>query len=638
MTNNNNYRDEDIKILTGLDPVKKRPGMYIGGTDVNGLHHLIWEILDNSVDENVAGYCNHISITILKDYSIIINDNGRGIPTGIHPETKKSTIETIFTTLHSGGKFEKNVYKVSGGLHGVGASVVNALSEELEVWVEDKKNKYYQKFVNGGNPKEPLKIISQSRLSGTTVRFLPDFKIFKNVTYDFDKIKLKIKELAFLNKTLYLSYKNEITGENKKYHYDNGILSFLDEKIKNKTRIINKNIYFHGKNSNIEIECAFTYISDSITDIYSFCNNISTVSGGSHLEGFKTTLTRIINKYGIKNSLIPKTIQILGEDCRDGLVCILSIKHPDPQFEGQTKSRLGNIDAKTAVSKVSYFELEKIFDSDPAVVKNIISFVVNSARARIAAKLTRQTIKNKITNPNIILPGKLTDCSSNNFYERELFLVEGDSAGGSAKLARNRNFQAILPLRGKVINSQKEPSYRVLKNSEINSLIQAIGVKYVENTKQESNLDGLRYDRIIIMTDADVDGSHISILLLTFFINYFPELIKNGNIYLAKPPLYKLILKNSSKYLYSDEELEDELKTTTASNYSIQRYKGLGEMNPDQLWDTTMDPEKRFIQKIVLSDLNEMKKVFEDLMGATGILKRKEFIMENAKNVSELDI
>lgn len=639
------YTDKDIKVLKGLEPVKKRPGMYIGGVDSKGLHHLIWEILDNSIDEAMAGHCKKIFLEINKDYSITITDDGRGIPTGIHPETQISTIETIFTTLHSGGKFENSAYKVSGGLHGVGASVVNALSNELEVWVSNSKGIYYQKFVNGGIPVDHLKKIDVSNSNyGTKIRFLPNFKIFEGISFEYNKIEDRLQELAFLNKDIKIEYVNYINDVEKQFYYSDGIKSYLELKLDKRINVINKIIHFEQEFKNIVLECAFTYISDSTSEIYSYCNNIKTSSGGSHEEGFKTSLTKVINKYGIDNKLIPKNLQILGEDCRDGLVAILSLRHPNPQFEGQTKERLGNIDARTAVAKMTYSFLTRYFNENPSLAQNIVHFVINSAKARIATKQARQAVRNKISNPNIILPGKLSDCSSKIFYERELFLVEGDSAGGSAKLARDKNFQAILPLRGKVINSQKEPSFRVFKNNEIQHLIKAIGVNY-KNVIQTNNavneemvidISKLRYDRIIIMTDADVDGSHISILLLTFFINYFSELIAEGHIYLARPPLFKVVEKGKDVYFYSDDELNEFIDSHTEKKYDIQRYKGLGEMNPDQLWDTTMDPEKRKIVKISVEDQENILQLFEDLMGVSGAQKRKEFIMENAQFVEEI--
>ncbi len=635
----NKYLVDNIQVLRGLEPVKKRPGMFIGSTDVNGLHHLIWEIIDNSIDEAIGGHCSIVKVSLEEDSTISVEDDGRGIPIGIHKETGKSAVETIFTTLHAGGKFDSNSYKVSGGLHGVGASVVNALAKKLEVKVFRNGNIYKQTFIDGGMPVEPLKNIGKSNKTGTKISFLTDFSYFPNIDYDENIILKRLKELAYLNKGLRIIFVNKLTDSKKNFYFKNGIVEYIKEIILENQKVVDKILYFEGEFEKIQVEIALTYINTNKENILSFCNNINTIHGGTHIEGFKSSLTRSITRYGKDKKLFPSKIQIISDDCREGVVAIVSVKHQDPQFEGQTKTRLGNLNAKSATSKLTYKFLHRYFDENPKVIQTIIKYIINSANARIAAKKARENVKKKITHSSLTLPGKLADCSSKNIYERELFIVEGDSAGGSAKLARNRVTQAILPLKGKIINTQKENIIRVLANEEIRSIEKALGTGLKKNDEDNFNYDKRRYERIVIMTDADVDGSHIGILLLTFFINLMPELIINKNIYLAQPPLYKVVFTNNKfVYLYDLEEYEIFKKENNRKIKLTQRYKGLGEMNPEQLWETTMDPKNRKLLQINISDMAFSKELFEKLMGAKGISYRKEFILENYNNARNLDV
>ena len=630
----NEYSAKNIKILRGLDPVKKRPGMFIGGTDKSGLHHLIWEIIDNSIDESVAGFCNKINVTLTKDNEIEVEDNGRGIPVEIHEQTKISAVETILTTLHSGGKFDNETYKTSGGLHGVGASVVNALSDYFIIWIYRNNKIYYQKYTNGGIPEKKLEEIGKTDKKGTKIIFKPNFTVFENITFDDKIIKERLKELSFLNSNLKITFENKKSNQINTFYYKNGLIDFINEYTKNSKKLFEQIIIFNGELNSIQCNMSFTYIINNKPTIWSFCNNIKTYRGGTHEEGFKTALSRAINKYAKANKLFPKNVQIISDDFRDGIFLILSIKHTNPQFEGQTKSKLGNNDAKSVIFKLVYAFLNRFFSENPEIIKLIIRYVVNTANARIAAKRLQDKIKNTTTYKTSTLPGKLADCATKNLFDREIFIVEGDSAGGSAKMARNRENQAILPLKGKIINCQKENKIRVLKNDEIKSIITAIGCGIIDAptfNMKEFNIDDRRYNKIIIMTDADVDGSHINILILTFLINYMPDLITKGYVYLALPPLYKVFFSsNKFQYFFDDKNYNSFIeKNPNIKIKQTQRYKGLGEMNPEQLWETTMDPTKRKILKIQIKDFEKTLNNFERLMGSKTVSERRNFIIEN---------
>lgn len=632
------YDESDIQVLEGLEAVRKRPGMYIGTTSIRGLHHLVWEIVDNSIDEALAGYASHIRVILKDDDVVQVIDDGRGMPTGTHAKTGISTVETIFTVLHAGGKFGGGGYKVSGGLHGVGASVVNALSEWLEVNVHRDGHLYYQRFENGGQPVDKLKVVGDSDITGTIVTFKADKLIFKEGTvYDYDTLNQRIRELAFLNKGLRLSLEDQRNGINRKqvYHYEGGIKEYVSFINKNKTPIHDEIIYVEDVQQDITIEVAMQYNDGYQSNIYSFCNNINTHEGGTHEEGFRMALTRVINNYAKNKGLLKKDDETLsGDDVREGLTAIISVKHPDPQYEGQTKTKLGNAEVRKIASNIIATSLDKFLLENPDTAKIIVDKAIIASRARMAAKKAREMTRRK--NPLEVsnLPGKLADCSSKDPSECEIFIVEGDSAGGSAKMGRDRRIQAILPLRGKILNVEKSRLEKILGNAEIRSMITAFGTGIGE----EFNLDKLRYHKIVIMTDADVDGGHIRILMLTFLYRYLKPLIENGFVYAAQPPLYLLKHGKEEHYCYSDEELED-LKTKIGSGakYSIQRYKGLGEMNADQLWETTMDPQKRILNQIDLDEAMEADMIFDMLMGEK-VEPRREFIQENAKYVTDLDI
>ena len=632
------YDESDIQVLEGLEAVRKRPGMYIGTTSIRGLHHLVWEIVDNSIDEALAGYASHIRVILKDDDVVQVIDDGRGMPTGTHAKTGISTVETIFTVLHAGGKFGGGGYKVSGGLHGVGASVVNALSEWLEVNVHRDGHVYYQRFENGGQPVDKLKVVGDSDITGTIVTFKADKLIFKEGTvYDYDTLNQRIRELAFLNKGLRLSLEDQRNGINRKqvYHYEGGIKEYVSFINKNKTPIHEEIIYVEDIQQDITIEVAMQYNDGYQSNIYSFCNNINTHEGGTHEEGFRMALTRVINNYAKNKGLLKKDDETLsGDDVREGLTAIISVKHPDPQYEGQTKTKLGNAEVRKIASNIIATSLDKFLLENPDTAKIIVDKAIIASRARMAAKKAREMTRRK--NPLEVsnLPGKLADCSSKDPSECEIFIVEGDSAGGSAKMGRDRRIQAILPLRGKILNVEKSRLEKILGNAEIRSMITAFGTGIGE----EFNLDKLRYHKIVIMTDADVDGGHIRILMLTFLYRYLKPLIENGFVYAAQPPLYLLKHGKEEHYCYSDEELED-LKTKIGSvdKYSIQLYKGLGEMNADQLWETTLDPQKRILNQIDLDEAMEADMIFDMLMGEK-VEPRREFIQENAKYVTDLDI
>ena len=636
------YNANDIQVLEGLEAVRKRPGMYIGSTSSTGLHHCVWEIVDNAIDEALAGYCDTIHVTINKGNTITVKDNGRGIPVGIVAKSGKSAVETVYTILHAGGKFgEGGGYKVSGGLHGVGASVVNALSEWLEVTVHKDGGIYYIKFANGGHTVEPLKQIGTCDDTGTIVTFKPDASIFKETTvFDYSIIRDRIRQMAFLNKGVRIIVKDDRGEEpiEDDFCYEGGLREYVTYLNRNKESQDNQYdvIYCEGKQDGINVEIAMQYNDSYTSMIYSFCNNINTADGGTHEEGFRLALTRVINKYARANKFLKDNDESLTQDdVREGLTAIISIKHPDPQYEGQTKGKLGNSEVRAITSNIFGEQLERYLNENPKAAKMIMAKVTLAANARIAAKKARETTRKNgmdITS----LPGKLADCSSKNAEECELYIVEGNSAGGSAKNGRDRKTQAILPLRGKILNVEKAQTKRIFANAEIGNMIIAIGGGY----GNDFDVSKIRYHKIVIMTDADVDGSHIRILLLTFFYRFMKPLVEQGYIYIAQPPLYKASRGNKDYYCYNDEQLNQlRLKLGPAASklLKLQRYKGLGEMNAEQLWETTMDPEKRKMIRVTIEDAMAADKVFDELMGED-VLCRKQFIKENAKFVNNLDI
>lgn len=634
------YDESDIQVLEGLEAVRKRPGMYIGTTSARGLHHLVWEIVDNSIDEALAGFCNKIRVVLLPGDVVKVIDNGRGMPTGMNVKTGKNTIETIFTVLHAGGKFGGGGYKVSGGLHGVGASVVNALSEWLEVYVHREGHIYYQRFENGGTPVSSLKVVGDcdQEETGTTVIFKADPEIFTETTvYDYGVLSQRLRELAFLNKGLKLVLEDERLDPAKvdEYHYEGGLREYVAFLNKNKTPLHDRIIDCEDTMNDISVEIAMQYNDGYQPNIYSFCNNINTHEGGTHEEGFRLALTRVINNYAKShNFLKDKDESLSGDDCREGLTAIVSVKHPDPQYEGQTKTKLGNAEVRKIVSTILANALDKFLLENPDTAKIIMDKVTLASKARMAAKRAREMTRRKTALDVSNLPGKLAGCSSKDPSECEIFIVEGDSAGGSAKSGRDRKIQAILPLRGKILNVEKARLERILGNAEIRSMITAFGT----GIGDEFDINKLRYHKIVIMTDADVDGGHIRILMLTFLYRYLKPLIENGYVYAAQPPLYLLRHGKDDHYLYSDYEL-DKLKEELGPNakYTIQRYKGLGEMNPEQLWETTMNPENRVLNRIQLDDAMQADQLFDMLMGER-VEPRRDFIRENAKYVENLDI
>ena len=639
MSNENiEYGADQIQILEGLEAVRKRPGMYIGSTSQRGLHHLVSEIVDNSVDEALAGFCDKIEIIMNKDNSITVKDNGRGIPVGINHKMGIPAVEVVFTVLHAGGKFGGGGYKVSGGLHGVGAAVVNALSTWLEVSVYTDGNIYKERFERG-IVVEPLKIVGETKESGTKVDFLPDPEIFEEIVFDFNILKQRLREMAFLTKGLNIVLTDDRQEEPvvADFLYEGGIIEYVEYLNKHKNALYNEIIYCEGERNEVYVEVAMQHNNTYNEAIYSFVNNINTPEGGTHLSGFRSALTKTFNEYARKNNLLKESEENLsGDDIREGLTAIISIKLTDPQFEGQTKQKLGNSEARGAVEGIVGEQLTYFLEQNPSVAKTICNKAVLAQRARDAARKARDLTRRKSALDSMSLPGKLADCSDKNPENCEIYIVEGDSAGGSAKTARSRETQAILPLRGKILNVEKARLDRILGNKEIQAMITAFGAGIGE----DFDISKLRYHKIIIMTDADVDGAHISTLLLTFFYRFMPELIKGGYVYFAQPPLYRIERSRKEQYLYSDEELENILNEYGKDrNYKIQRYKGLGEMNADQLWDTTMDPEKRILLKVNYdeSQASEIDLTFTTLMGEE-VEPRREFIEENAKYVSNLDI
>ena len=635
----NNYGADQIQILEGLEAVRKRPGMYIGSTSSKGLHHLVYEIVDNSVDEALAGYCTEIDVQINADNSITVTDNGRGIPVGINAKSGLPAVQVVFTILHAGGKFGGGGYKVSGGLHGVGASVVNALSEWLEVRVCRDGNIYEQRYERG-KVMYPLKIVGSCdpEKTGTKVTFLPDKEIFEDTVYDFDVLKNRLREMAFLTKGIKIILRDDREDKKEKiFHYEGGIKEFVQYLNRSKTPLYENIIYCEGTVNNISVEVAFQHNDDYNESIYSFVNNINTPEGGMHLTGFRNAITKTFNDYARSNKLLKDSEQNLtGEDIREGLTAIVSVKIENPQFEGQTKQKLGNSEARGAVDNVVTEQLTYFLEQNPTVAKLICEKSLLAQRAREAARKARDLTRRKTALESMSLPGKLADCSDKDPKNCEIFIVEGDSAGGSAKSARSRATQAILPLRGKILNVEKARLDRILGNAEIKAMITAFGT----GIHEDFDISKLRYHKIIIMTDADVDGAHIATLMLTFLYRFMPELIKQGYVYLAQPPLYKLEKNKKVWYAYSDEQLNDILtEVGRDQNNKIQRYKGLGEMDADQLWETTMDPEKRILKKVFYDEdyASEIDVTFSTLMG-DNVEPRREFIEANAKFVKNLDI
>ena len=638
------YGADQIQILEGLEAVRKRPGMYIGTTASRGLHHLVYEIVDNSVDEALAGFCDHIEVTINEDNTIVVKDNGRGIPVDVNHKSGLTGVEVVFTILHAGGKFGGGGYKVSGGLHGVGASVVNALSEWLEVQVT-RDGKVYQQRYERGKVCYPLKVVGDapSNATGTRVYFKPDALIFKETTvFEYNILKQRLREMAFLTKGLKISLTDKRVGEGEDpikqtFHYEGGIKEFVEYLNKNKTSLYSDIMYFEGNKNNVQVEVSFQHNDSYNESIYTFVNNINTPEGGTHLEGFKAALTKTFNDYARANKMLKDSEENLtGEDIREGLTAIISVKIEDPQFEGQTKQKLGNSEARGAVASVVGEQLTYYLEQNPSVAKQILEKAILAQRARDAARKARDLTRRKSALDGLGLPGKLADCSDKDPKNCEIFIVEGDSAGGSAKTARSRATQAILPLRGKILNVEKARVDRIYGNAEIKAMITAFGT----GIHDDFDISKLRYDKIIIMTDADVDGAHIATLMLTFLYRFMPELIKEGHVYLAQPPLYKLEKNKKVWYAYSDEELNKILTDVGRDqNNKIQRYKGLGEMDPEQLWETTMDPERRILLRVNMDEESEsdIDVTFTTLMGDK-VEPRRELIEKNAKFVKNLDI
>ena len=631
---NLSYDQGAIQVLEGLDPVRKRPGMYIGSTDERGLHHLVTEVVDNSIDEALAGYCDKIIVSIEKDGSCKVIDNGRGIPTGIIPKEGKSAVEVVLTKLHAGGKFGGSGYKISGGLHGVGVSCVNALSEWLEATVY-QNGKIYKQIFNRGIAQRPLQEVGTTDRTGTTIQFYPDSEIFETLDFNYDTMKIRLRELAYLNRglTIQLIDRREEPARDETFHYEGGIVQFVESLNKNKETVFPEVIYFDESYENGEVEIAMQYNDSYSETIFAFANNINTEEGGTHLEGFKNSLTKIINDYGKNNNILKGDEKLSGDDVREGLTAVISVKLTNPQFEGQTKTKLGNSEMRTVVAKAMAEGLGSYLEEHPKEAKDLIMKGVLAQKAREAARNARDLARRKSALESTTLPGKLADCSDKDPSLCEIYLVEGDSAGGSAKMGRDRRFQAILPLRGKILNVEKARLHKVLENEEIKTMITAFGA----GIKEDFDESKLRYNRIICMTDADVDGSHIRILMLTFFFRFMRPLIENGHVYIAQPPLYKVTKGKTVKYCYSDDELNEYLDSIGRKGNEIQRYKGLGEMDPEQLWETTMDPKSRTLLRVNMDDAIAADEIFTVLMGEQPELRR-QFIEDNATLVTELDI
>ncbi len=646
---NQNYKAENITVLKGLEAVRKRPAMYIGDVGKRGLHHLVWEVVDNSIDEAMAGHCDTITVTIKKDNGVSVEDNGRGIPVDIHKEEGKSGLELVMTVLHAGGKFDKDTYKVSGGLHGVGVSVVNALSAHCKAEVHRGGEINIQSYKHG-IADGPIEKTGNTKKTGTIISFIPDYDIFVGQSYEHNIIQERLRELSYLNSGITINLINEKTEENKTFYSEGGLSEFVSHLNKRQTTILETPIHIKGEKNEVPVDLALTY-NDSYKDtVFTFVNNINTIEGGTHLAGFRSALTRSLNQYATKNNIIKpvkgKTISLGGEDVREGLTAVLSVKVQEPQFEGQTKTKLGNGEVKGVCDSIIMESLVDYFEQNPDVAKQIITKAENAARARDAARKARELVRRKNVLDISALPGKLADCSEKDPSLSELYIVEGDSAGGSAKQGRDRKNQAILPLRGKVINAEKARIDKLLSNNEIQTLITALGAGFGGDTDSEDTSVGdfdvnkLRYHKVVIMTDADVDGSHIRTLLLTFLFRKMPELITGGYIYIAQPPLYKISKGKQSHYAFSDiekDKLLNNLSQNTNTKINIQRYKGLGEMNAEQLWETTMDPETRTLLQVTIEDGIVADEIFTTLMGEE-VAPRREFIVSKANLVSNLDI
>ncbi|GIP22391.1 DNA topoisomerase (ATP-hydrolyzing) subunit B [Paenibacillus sp. J22TS3] len=632
--NEQSYDENQIQVLEGLEAVRKRPGMYIGSTSARGLHHLVWEIVDNSIDEALGGYCDHIDVIVHQDNSVTVIDNGRGIPVGEHPKLKRSTLEVVMTVLHAGGKFGGGGYKVSGGLHGVGVSVVNALSEKVVVEVKRDGHIHQQEY-RRGVPQYDLRIIGDTDETGTKTTFVPDPEIFTETTvFDYDILLTRIRELAFLNKGISISLHDERTGQSNSFKYEGGISEYVQFLNQNKEALHENPIYVEGSRDMIQVEVALQYNDSYTENIYSFANNINTHEGGTHESGFKSALTRIINDYARKYNLIKDSdSNLTGDDVREGLTAIISVKIPEPQFEGQTKTKLGNSEVRGIVESLFAEKLQEFMEENPAVSKRILEKALQASRAREAARKARELTRRKSALEVSSLPGKLADCSSKDASISELYIVEGDSAGGSAKQGRDRHFQAILPLRGKILNVEKARLDRILGNAEIRAIITALGT----GIGDDFDLEKARYHKVIIMTDADVDGAHIRTLMLTFFYRYMRKIIEAGYVYIAQPPLFKIERNKTVRYAGSEKE-RDEIIAEFGENakVNIQRYKGLGEMNATQLWETTMDPESRTMQQVSIADAIQADSIFDTLMG-DNVEPRRDFIQEHAKYVTNLD-
>ncbi|HEY6572754.1 MAG TPA: DNA topoisomerase (ATP-hydrolyzing) subunit B [Candidatus Eisenbacteria bacterium] len=628
------YDARNIQVLKGLEGVRKRPAMYIGSTGQSGLHHLVYEVVDNSVDEALAGYCDEVRVTIHNDTSVTVWDNGRGIPVDTHPTQNRPAVEVVMTTLHAGGKFDENTYKVSGGLHGVGVSVVNALSEWLEVEVR-RGGKCYQQRYEHGDVATDLKELGPSEETGTSVHWKPDPTIFETTDYNFDTLSQRLRELAFLNKGIRLLFQDERTGRKHDFQYEGGIVSFVKYLNENKTVLHPTPISYSKDKDKINVEFALQYNDGYVENVFSFVNNINTIEGGTHLVGFRAALTRTINNYAEKQGLMKslKEVNLGGEDVREGLTAVISIKLPDPQFEGQTKGKLGTTEAKGVVESIVGEGLRNFFEENPAVARKVVDKCIQTAKAREAARKARDLARRKGILDGGSLPGKLADCQLTDPALCEIYMVEGDSAGGSAKMGRDRKFQAILPLKGKILNVEKASLDKMLSNEEIRTIITALGT----GIDDEFDADKARYHRIILMTDADVDGAHIRTLLLTFLFRHMRPLIERGYVYIAMPPLYRVQKGKDIRYAYNDAELEKQQEEMGKKGVTLQRYKGLGEMNPDQLWSTTMDPEHRTMMKVTLDDVVEADRMFTILMGDQ-VEPRRKFIEEYADSVRNLDV
>jgi len=626
------YNAAQIHVLKGLEAVRHRPAMYIGDIGVRGMHHLIYEVVDNAIDEALAGYCDEVIVTIHADDEVSVEDNGRGIPVDMHPTEKRSALDVVLTVLHSGAKFEHKVYQISGGLHGVGVSVVNALSEHLTAEVF-RDGKAYRMDFERGKPVTDLLVTGKTKKRGTIIRFKPDRQILKKVEFSGEIIQARMRELAYLNKNLKIVLKDERTGSAETFHYPNGLADFVKFLDSGRTAL-HKPVTIEEERNGMSVEVAFEYNDGYVESIFSFANTINTHEGGTHLSGFKSALTRTIGEYARKSGALKEDVELAGEDTREGLTAVVSVKISDPQFEGQTKTKLGNGEAKSVVETVVNEKLAQYFEENPRYANRIVDKVLTAAKARMAARKARELTRRRSLLESDSLPGKLADCACEDPAESELYIVEGDSAGGSAKQGRNREFQAVLPLRGKILNVEKSNLNKVLSNNEIRTLISAVGAGIGE---EDFDAQKSRYHKIVIMTDADVDGSHIRTLLLTFFYRFMQPLIEAGYVYIAQPPLYKVKHGKAENYLYSDEELASLTGKNKGAQLDIQRYKGLGEMNPEQLWETTMNPERRTLKRVAMEDATEADAVFRMLMGDE-VEPRREFIEKNAAHVENLDV